>query len=300
MRAGAALVAGALTAGLLVSGPTATAAPACVPWAVSTVASGFGVLENLAFADDGSMLLSETSLLGPGRIHRVTADSARSVAVDDVLAPGGLVVDGQTLYFTTGNRAAAGLFDIHDGTVDTLDLVTGARATYANGLVGPNGLAKAANGDFFATRNVGRDVGLTMVPRTSPHTPSVVRTDLGTANGIAADGDTLYVGNTFEPELRITVLDAGDPAGAARILPVDGFGPFTASDDLSVGPDGQIYLAQNLASRVLRIDPHSGSACVIGTGLPLTSSVDFGGPGWDTDALYATSFDGTVRKLSPS
>ncbi len=68
---------------------------------------------------------------------------------------------------------------------------------------------------------------------------------------------------------------------------------------MTVGPDGMIYLAQNLAGRVLRVDPATGSSCVVGTGVPLTSSVEFGGPGWDDNSLYATSFDGSVRKLTP-
>lgn len=301
MSAGGALAAGVLVVGLAVTAPVATASTstACTPWTVSTVASGFGPLENLSFGG-GSMYLSETSPVGTGNIVRLAADGSREIAVAGVASPGGQVVDGRTLFFTTGNGTASGLFGIPDGTVDTLDLETGARAKYAEGVVMPNGLARSADGDLFTTRNLGATTGLTVVPAESPHTPTVVRTDLGTANGIAIDDGTLYVANTFEPNLEIAALDIDDPGGAVRRIPVDGFGPFTASDDMTVGPDGQIYLAQNLAGRVLRIDPQSGSSCVIGSGLPLTSSVEFGGQGFERNALYATSFAGTVSKLSPS
>lgn len=300
MKIRAAAAVGAMAAGLLVFSPTASASPVCSSWSVSTVASGYGMLENLAFGGDGSMYLSETSPVGPGSIQRLTPDTVRSVAVSDVSSPGGLVVHDRTLYFATGNGTAAGLFGTTDGTVDTVDLESGVRSTFARGLVMPNGLARSSDGDFFATRNLGASTGLTLVPSAAPHEPSVIRTDLGTANGIAIDGDALYVSNTFEPELRITVLDARDPVGAVRTIPVDGFGPLTASDDMTVGPDGRIYLAQNLAGRILRIDPKDGSSCVIATGMPLTTSVRFGGPGWDSSSLYATSFDGTVRQVSPS
>lgn len=300
MQIGAGVVVGVLTAGLLVWAPSASATPGCAPWSVTTVASGFGMLENLAFDGKGSMYLSETSPAGPGSIRRLTPDGVRSVAVTDVISPGGLVADGGTLYFTTGNALVAGLFDSHDGTVDTLDLSTGTRSTYAGGLTMPNGLARTENGDLLATRNLGVTTGLTQVPAEAPHSPIVVRTDLGTANGIAIDGSTVYVANTFDPDLAVSVLDASDLTATARTITVDGFGPITASDDMTVGPDGSIYLAQNLAGRVLRIDPVSGAACVVGSGMPLTSSVETGGPGWDRDALYATSFDGTVRKLSPA
>ncbi|MCZ4274346.1 MULTISPECIES: SMP-30/gluconolactonase/LRE family protein [Nocardiaceae] len=295
----ATVVTAAVPPGLLVGVPSASATPSCVPWSVTTVASGFGMLENIAFDDSGSMYLSQTSPLGPGAIARMTPDTARTVAVADVSSPGGIVVDGDTMYFTTGNGTAAGLFGTPDGTVDALDLVSGVRSTYARGLVMPNGLARAASGELFATRNLGSATGLTSVGAEAPHEPSVIRNDLGTANGIAIDGETLYVANTFEPELEISVLDVRDLDGPARRIPVDGFGPVTASDDMTVGADGQIYLSQNLAGRVLRIDPESASWCVIGTGMPLTTSVAFGGIGWDRESLYATSFDGTVRKLSP-
>lgn len=300
MKIRAAAAVGSMAAGMLLCAPTASAAPVCAPWSVSTVATGYGMLENLAFGGDGSMYLSETSPVGPGTIQRLTPDAVRSVAVPDVSSPGGLVVHDRTLYFATGNGTAAGLFGTPDGTVDTVDLESGVRSTYARGLVMPNGLARSSDGDLFATRNLGASTGLTLVPSAAPHEPTVVRTDLGTANGIANDGDMLYISNTFDPELRITVLDVRDPGGAARTIPVDGFGPVTASDDMTVGPDGRIYLAQNLASRILRIDPVDGSSCVIATGMPLTTSVRFGGPGWDTASLFATSFDGTVRQVSPS
>ncbi|WP_338892851.1 SMP-30/gluconolactonase/LRE family protein [Rhodococcus sovatensis] len=300
MKIRAAAAVGAMAAGLLVFSPTASASPVCTSWSVSTVASGYGMLENLAFGGDGSMYLSETSPIGPGSIQRLTPDTVRSVAVSDVSSPGGLVVHDRTLYFATGNSTAAGLFGTPDGTVDVVDLESGVRSTFARGLVMPNGLARSSDGAFFATRNLGAPTGLTLVPSAAPHEPAVVRTDLGTANGIAIDGDTLYVSNTFEPELRITVMDARDPGGAVRTIPVDGFGPLTASDDMTVGPDGRIYLAQNLAGRILRIDPKDGSSCVIATGMPLTTSVSFGGTGWDSSSVYATSFDGTVRQVSPS
>ncbi|MBY6411147.1 SMP-30/gluconolactonase/LRE family protein [Rhodococcus sp. BP-252] len=301
MRWGAALGVLATTCGAVVAvAPTAAAAPACAPWTVSTVASGLGLLENVTFDDRGTMLLSRTSLTGPGAIAGLTPDGTRSVVVPDVTAPGGLVVRGDTLYFTTGNGFSSGLLDVHDGTVEAVDLDTGARTVVARDVVMPNGLAVLDDGDLLVTRNLGTPSGVTRVDAGDPNSARYVRTDVGSANGLAVDDGTVYVSNTFEPELAITVLDASNLGGDARRIPVDGFGPVTASDDLTVGPDGQIYLAQNLAGRVLRIDPESGASCVIGTGLPATSAVEFGGVGWDPDSLYATSFDGSVRRLAPA
>ncbi|WP_072802165.1 SMP-30/gluconolactonase/LRE family protein [Rhodococcoides yunnanense] len=297
--ASAVMTSAVMTSAVAMGAPSASADSVCSPWTLGTVASGFGTLENLAFDDRGSLLLSETSLLGTGSIRSLQPDGTSGVVVPDVTSPGGLVTDGDLLYFTTGNGTAAGLFDLHDGTVDTVDVLAGERSTVARGLVMPNGLVALGNGDLVVTRNLGATTGITRIHAGEPDSAETVRTDLGTANGIASDGDAVYVANTFEPALSIAVLDARNLAGDARRIPVDGFGPFTASDDMTVGPDGQIYLAQNLAGRVLRIDPESGSSCVIGTGMPLTTSVEFGGPGWDRNSLYATSFDGTVRQLTP-
>lgn len=298
MRAGAAVIVAGLILGTATAlAPTAEASSSCTPWSVSTVASGFGVLENLEFDGRGSMIVSETSLIGPGALRTVAPNGARGTLVADVQSPGGLVRDADTLYFTTGNSAAAGLLDTRTGTVDTIDLGTGVRSTYASGLTMPNGLARSATGDLFTTRNLGGLSGLTRVAVDG--SVSTVRTDLGSANGIGIGNGKMYVANTFDLETTLTVLDEKNPSGPSARIRIDGVGPLAMSDDLTVGDDGTVYLAQNLAGRVVRIDPESGASCAIATGVPLTSSVAFGGVGFDEKALYATSFDGTVRKLEP-
>ncbi|MBY4128923.1 SMP-30/gluconolactonase/LRE family protein [Rhodococcus fascians] len=277
--------------------PTAEASNTCTPWSVRTVASGFGMLENLEFDGMGSMIVSEISPIGPGALRTVAPTGDRGTLLAGVESPGGLVRDGSSLFFTTGNSAVAGLFDMRTGTIEKIDLGTGARSTYASGLTMPNGLARSTAGDLFTTRNLGGASGLTRIA--TDGAVSTVRTDVGSANGIGIADGKIYVANTFDPEATVTVLDEKDPAGPSSRIRVDGFGPLTMSDDLTVGDDGMVYLAQNLAGRVVRIDPSSGSSCVVATGLPLTSSVAFGGVGFDSKSLYATSFDGTVREVRP-
>ncbi|MEW1880260.1 SMP-30/gluconolactonase/LRE family protein [Rhodococcus sp. NPDC080181] len=298
MKSRAILTAALLCGASIAAAPAAQASSACTPWSVSTVASGFGMLENLEFDGRGSMIVSETSPIGPGALRSVAPNGDRGTLVSGVESPGGLVRDGDTLYFTTGNSAAAGLFDSSTGTIDALDLDTGGRSTYASGLAMPNGLARSETGDLFTTRNLGVAAGLSRIA--TDRTVSTVRTDLGSANGIAIARGKIYVGNTFDVEPVVYVLDEQDPSGSVSRVRVDGFGPLTMSDDLTVGVDGMIYLAQNLAGRVVRIDPTSGSSCAVATGVPLTSAVAFGGVGFDPTSLYATSFDGSVRELSPA
>lgn len=294
-----ALAVAAWTAGVTpVAAQPADPGADCAPRQVHTVASGLGVLENLAFDGRGRLLVSETDLLGGGALRSITPDGTVDTAVADVASPGGIVVDDATAYFTTGNGFASGALGRADGTLDALDLDTGERRTVATGLVMPNGLVRLPDGDFLVTRDIGT-TGLTEVPADGS-APTVVRTDLGSVNGIAVHGDHVYVGTTFEAVNKIHVLDADDLAGPVRSIDLPGFGTVQVADDLAVGPDGAVYHALNVAGEILRVDPETGQTCTIATGVPLVSSVAFGeGPGWDPDTLYTTGFDGTVRAVLP-
>lgn len=291
-------------AALAVGSPTVAGATSdrCAHWDVSTVAGGYGMLENLAFDGRGGLLLSETSPTGPGAIQRLGSGGARSVTVAKVMGAGGIVVSGNRAFFATGNTAVAGIFGIPSGTIDVVDLDTGEHKTYAKGLVMPNGLAQLPNGDLLTTRNLGNATGITRIPAGGSASPQPLRSDLGTANGIVVEpgGKRVFVDNTIEPTTELRVLDADDLAGPATSIPLPGTGQLNMADDMAIGPDGQVYVPLFAAGKILRVNPDTGTSCEIATGLPLTSAVEFGtGPGWDPAALYTTGYDGTVHKLVP-
>lgn len=163
----------------------------------------------------------------------------------------------------------------------------------------PAGSTSLGNGDLLTTHNLGTPA-LTRIPADRPGTSERVRTDLGTVDGIAGDGERVYLTTSFDPVSELNVLFASDLRGPVRAIPLPGIGPLNVADDLTVGPDGAVYLAYNVAGKVLRVDPVAGTSCEIASGLMLTSAVKFGaGPGWDSRALYAVGFDGAVRKLTP-
>lgn len=271
----------------------------CPRWDAVTIASGYGMLENLAFDGRGAMLLSDSSMTAPGAVRTLDAAGARGTLVDGVAGPGGLAVAGDDVYFTTGNSAVSGLLNIADGTVEVVNLGTRERRTLAGGLVMPNGLARLGNGDLLTTHNLGMP-GLTRIPADRPGSPERVRSDLGTLDGVATDGERVYLTTSFDPVSELKILSASDLRGPVRTIPLPGFGPLNVADDLTVGPDGAVYLSYNVAGKVLRVDPATGTSCEIASGLMLTSAVKFGaGPGWDNRALYAAGFDGTVRRLTP-
>ncbi|MFC4128422.1 SMP-30/gluconolactonase/LRE family protein [Nocardia rhizosphaerae] len=299
-RAIAALTAAATATMLPAVQPASAASPSCAHWTAHTVSAGHGILENLAFDGRGNLLLSEQSATGgAGAIVRLGADGSAGVAVPAVDTPGGIVVDGGTAYFTTGNSVASALANRADGTIRALDLDTGALTTVATGLTMPNGLARLPDGDFV----VSRDIGAATMTRVAadgtavPYAPS-----LSSTNGLAFDRQRqrLVVSTTFDPATLITAVDYADPARPMPRTVVPGFGPLNSADDLTVDADGTVYVALNAAGRIQRVDLDTGQTCAIADGLPLSSSVRFGaGPGWDPTALYVTSFLGTVTRLTP-
>lgn len=284
-----------------VAAPSSSAqAATCPAWTKSTVAKGYGLLENLAFDGRGALLLSEGSLGGtPGGLRALSATGVRTTVVPDVASPGGIVVDGRTAYFNTGDGLASGLFNIADGTIEKVDLDTGAVATVASGLVMPNGLTRLPDGDFVVSRDLGQGSMMRVTPAgvATPFAPLATST-----NGMAVDvaRNQFYVDSTFDLTTVINVIDLDDPAAPPRKIVIPGLGPLNAADDLTLGPDGNLYVALNVAGSVVRVDPDTGARCTIAKGLPFVSSLRFGnGPGWDPASLYTTSFTGFVTRLQP-
>jgi sugar lactone lactonase YvrE len=300
-------VAGALALGLIapvlpqaVEASTPAAGP-CVAWHKQRVAGGLGTLENLSFDGVGGLLLS--SSVGKGSILRLTPDGAATTVVSGVKSPGGQVVDGRTLYFTTGNGIAdgvLGLFGVASGTISAIDLDTGTTHVVADKLVMPNGMIRLPDGSFLVSRDLGAPGRTTRVYPDGSR--QVFAPRVTSTNGMAYDAGlgVVYIASTFNPTTTISVVDLDDPAAAPRVIKLRGLGPLNSADDLTLGADGYLYVALNVAGQVIRVDPASGAACTIARGLPLSSSLRFGsGPGWDPASLYVTSFRGTVTRLAP-
>lgn len=275
-------------------------AAGCPKWSKSVLAKGYGLLENLAFDGQGQLLLSEGSFGGtPGAVRKLSAAGVKGTVVAGVASPGGLVVDGRTLYFNTGDGLASGLFNIADGTISKVDLDTGVSSVVASGLVMPNGLTRLPGGDFVVSRDLGKGSMTRVTPSgaTSAFAPAVTN-----SNGMAVDlvRNQFYVVSTFNLLTELFVLDLDDPAAAPRIIKIPGLGPLNAADDLVLGADGYVYVALNVAGSVVRVDPDTGAQCTVAQGVPFASSLRFGaGPGWDPASLYVTSFGGTVTRLTP-
>ncbi|GGC71759.1 hypothetical protein GCM10011410_25940 [Hoyosella rhizosphaerae] len=266
------------------------------------MAQGLGPLENINFDQRGGMLLSEQSANGiDGSIKRLEADGPPRTLVANIESPGGIVVDGDTAYFTTGNSFLSGLTNQADGTLRAVNLDSGRVTTVADGLRMPNGLAQLPDGDFVVSRNLGPHTGLTKISRDGTQVTRFAE-QVNSPNGLALDAErNLLVASTaFDADTNIVLIDIDNPTTSMKSIAIPGFGALNVADDLTVSPDGQIFVALNGAGRIVQVDPEDGSACSVTDSVPFASSVRFGsGPGWDSDSLYVSDFLGNVTRLTP-
>ncbi|WP_238845324.1 SMP-30/gluconolactonase/LRE family protein [Nocardia terpenica] len=246
------------------------------------------------------MLLSEQAATGSGGgIQRLEHSGARSTVVSGVDGAGKIMVSGDVAYYTTGLSLQAKLSG-QTGSIQAIDLDSGQVSTVAAGLQMPNGLAQLPDGDFVVSSDLGIDTRVIRVhdgASVGPFSSKATST-----NGIAYDPARrrLYVATTFTPATTIAIFDIDKPDNPS-LIELPGPGPLNAADGLTIGPDGDVYLAYSIGGKVLRVDPDNGGWCTIAENLPLTTGVHFGdGAGWDSDSLYAVSYLGTVTRLSPT
>ncbi|MDR3655533.1 MAG: hypothetical protein P4L48_07640 [Mycobacterium sp.] len=286
----------------VLGGPATPASAVAItrcPWRATTVASNLGSLENLGFDGSGTMLVSRT-VGNSGQLYRLTADGRGSTFVPNVPAPGSITVADGAAYFTTGNSFLSGIFGSMDGGIDRVDLGTGALTTIAAGLTMPNGMVRLPDGSFIVSRNLGWTTGLTKVEADGSYetrfAPSVTM-----ANGLTYDParNVVIASMDLHPVSTLAFVDLDNPAHI-RTVNLGLFGLFGFPDDLTIGPDGLIYMAMD-GGDIVRVDPDQHAACILASGMFLSTSVRFGaGPGWDPHALYSTDLGGTVHKLTPS
>ncbi|MFT3714462.1 MAG: SMP-30/gluconolactonase/LRE family protein [Gordonia sp. (in: high G+C Gram-positive bacteria)] len=283
----------ALVAGVAATVPavgSAHAAPAG-NWKVAKIAT-YGSLENLGFDGTGRMLLSADT------VDTRTPSGRKGVLVTGVTSPGGISVRDGKAYYAAGNAFASGALGLRDGSIGSVDLKTGAKRTVATGLTMPNGLTALPSGGFVVSRTLGATTGLTLVRENG--TTKAIAKGLTSTNGVWWDATRKRVLTATSANAATTVAAVNPSTGAWRTLAtVPGVSALNFADDLTTDADGNIYVALDVAGKVLRIDAATGRQHVIAQ-VPLVTSVRFGqGPGWDSASLYATSLTGGLYKLTP-
>jgi sugar lactone lactonase YvrE len=273
----------------------------CAPWTSRTVATGVGVIESLMPDGRGGMVVADRL----GALKRVTRDG-RTTTLVRVAWPGELQRRGSTMWFTSGDSPQAGLLGTRDGTIDQLNLDDGSVTTWASGLAMPNGLTFLPDGDAVVSRTTGpaplNPTGITRVPATAPRDPQFNWADLGDTDGLAVDPSRtwLYTDQTFTFDSAVYRIRIADPGDIEPVAHLASLGTPQGLDDLTIDRDGVLYLAAHTMGNVIRLDPTTGSACVIAHGLDNPSATAFGdGPGWPPGRLYVSCWDGRIVELTP-
>lgn len=267
---------------------------ACSTYTVRTLLSGQGWLESLAFDGRGGLTISA---LTQGRILRLTRRGHLTTLLDHVSAPGGEIVRGRSLYFTTGDIVPPAA----NGTIDRLDMRTGSHTTWARGLAMPNGLAFLPDGDAVVTRDIETGVPATDVTLVPAHNRRHPRTNwirIPDANGITVDpsGRWLYVDRSFTTDAIVDRVAIDRPR---RVQGITRLGAGVIADDMSIDAAGRLYIAGFGTGRIYRLDPRAHASCAIARGMINPTAVIFGGRGWPTDDLFVTSASGYVYELKP-
>jgi sugar lactone lactonase YvrE len=170
--------------------------------------------------------------------------------------------------------------------------------TYVNGLPAANALDFDATGSLYVTTEaLGLGGGaapsvLRVRPDGSRDTVWENAAGIWGANGVVAKGGDVFATVSFDQRSPIWEIPIADPAGRfiltelslgalstqpALFLPPKLGAPLIPKglDDLTVGPDGALWVAAFSAGEVLRVDPGSGRACVVASGLVSPTAIRF-------------------------
>ncbi len=259
-----------------------------------------GWTENLGFDGHGGMWVSENLL---NRVVRFNA-GGRPGPSFPLSAPGAVLPGpGGFMYAGYGNSDIAALEHNGQAGVVRFDPLAShpTPTTYVSGLTMVNGAAFDANGDLYTADTLGGTAISRFLPGGVPDPSFRTAGDIQSPNGLYIAGDDLYVTSTLDPKSGLVRIPLDDPTDHVTLAQLTYVGnPFLPKflDDLTVGPDGAIYVASAVGD-LFRVDPVTGAACVVWSGVPITSARFASGfppfsPGRD---LFLTSETGEILHL---
>lgn len=263
--------------------------PACrgdAPGTVEVFYTGFARSEGAAFGPDGLLYVTADNAL-----WRFTADGTptRVVELSQALGlaptPTGLAVARQ------GEPYPPTLVDGGLTLVEGSGQVTELSTAIESG----NAVMRLDSGDFIVADNIAAKLQLV----TTTGETRLLDADVPSPNGLGYSPDhrNIYVASTFTTRGQLTRFDVGAdglPVAASATVIAE-LGPRSTPDGIVIDAKGRVYVAANLQSKLVRVDPATGEKRDVITGLNSPASMAFGaGPGFDPCSLYVTSLFGPM------
>lgn len=241
------------------------------------IVAHLGGAENSVTLPNGDIIVSGAGLQ---RIARTTHEVTTFATAE---APGGLVLQGNRLFFLAGNTPSNAIF--HQGRLESIDLATGERTVHLSGLSMVNGLTSLPDGSLAYSVTV--DPTGVGIYRTSPDksTTRRISTAVPGPNGLTTGPDgQVYAASMLNATITRINPDSGAASVVASGMPV--------IDDLTYASDGSIYAASTPGT-VYRVDPATGAHSPVATGLLGATAAKV----YDADTIIVTSLSGTVWTL---
>jgi sugar lactone lactonase YvrE len=168
----------------------------------------------------------------------------------------------------------------------------GDKRVVASGIADPNAVLVLRDGSFLVS-----DDGTDKIYRVRDGSVSVWSTAVAYPNGMALslDDSVLYVAQIFKSLTPIVgddriwalkLVDGTSPAGRPELAARTGEGGL---DGLVADEFGAIYVADNGAGKIRKLDPKTGAVVLVAEGMPGVASLVFGEGPFDREALYATA-----------
>jgi streptogramin lyase len=249
--------------------------------------------ENLAFDGDGTMWVS--NLFG-NALERYDS-SGRLLESVPVTAPGGLSMHAGRLYAASGDSATS----LGEGSVVSLDPqnATVPPTVLVTDLPSANGLSTDSSGNVYVANTLGGGV-LKIRPNGTLDSTWTNAAPIPTTNGVLVSGGTVYTDADLDVTSPVYAMPLSTPGSYHAVARLS-LAITKELDDLTTAPDGDLYVAANADGQIIRVNPATGSSCVLVGGLVNPTSVrmpiDFG---TDNPArtFYVTEEAGAILRIN--